>query len=162
MADNVCAICCENFSGTDDKLYPYLLPCTHIFHINCIKSSSDACGNFCPYCRRSYTNMIDEAKKHDLLAMRIEKGKEIKEDEKEFVIFIKDLTAKTYKLNVCYDFTEAKLYELVAALSGIPNGEFRLVTGSKNLNTGGERMLCDLNIGSLNTVNLLLRLKGGL
>lgn len=125
MTDNICAICCENFSATNDKLYPYLLPCSHIFHIDCIKSSNDACGSFCPVCRRQYSNMMDEAKKYDLLAMRIAKQNEVKDEDKEFVIFVKDITSKSYKLNVCYDFTEAKLFELVAALSGIKNGEFR-------------------------------------
>lgn len=164
MADLLCAVCCENFSGIETILYPYLLPCHHIYHIGCIKATSEACGHSCPLCRRAYSNMVDEAKKYDLLAMRIEKEKKngIKEEDKEFIIFVKDLTSKSFKINVRYDYTEAKIYELVAALSGIPNGEFRLVTGTKNLVKDGQRILFDLDIGHLSNLHLLLRLKGGL
>jgi len=162
MTEKLCTVCLEEFSGSDSGKYPYFLPCTHTFHLNCIKSMANECGHRCPNCRRNYENMIDQAKIQYRLVSMIEKEKiDGQKQQKEFVILVKELSNKIYKLNVCYDYSEEKIYKLVQTLSDIPIDQFNLIAGGKNMKRDGQRILEDFGIEDLGEIYIVLRLRGG-
>jgi len=148
----ICPICLETFGAFTEKEFPFVLPCSHFFHLDCIKKSVTDCGQFCPYCRRAYSDMVSEGKMNLSLAAIL---------DQEIQIFLKDLTGPTQIMIVRSTYSEKKLFEMVAALTGIKIEEIMLTHESKNLKRDGERMLGNIGIKADSFIYLLLRLKGG-
>ena len=74
-------------------------------------------------------------------------------------IFCKTITGKTFALDVTSTQTVADLKTKLHEKEGLPTDQIRLVFGGKELQD--DRALSDYNIKKMNTVNLLLRLRGG-
>lgn len=153
----LCSICLEEFRVEPCEKQPYVLPCTHIFHIQCIKDSSKQCGNSCPNCRAGYSDMISEAKLNMAYAGKIEKI-----ENNQIQIFIKNMEGETTCMFVKLTDTEKKLHSVISAETGISPDQLRLYTGTKNIYAEGDRMLSDLGILKLSTIFVMLRLKGGM
>lgn len=79
----------------------------------------------------------------------------------EFQIFLKTLENDTYSLFVRPSFTEKKVYTMASALTGVGVEELRLIFGSKNMSSKGDKTMQELKLEKNNTVYSLLRLKGG-
>lgn len=57
----MCTICQLPF--TEDPLsHPYLLPCSHSFHLECLKKFQQKINNNCPNCRKNYIDIVAIAK----------------------------------------------------------------------------------------------------
>lgn len=153
----ICAICLDDFRVEPSRMQPYVLPCEHIFHLQCLEGASKNCGHFCPYCKRSYANLTSSSKLNLAYAAKIEKN-----EIKQFQILVKHLEGNSTFMFVNSEYTEKKLHALIAAETGINQEELRLCSGSKNLLTHGNRTLGDLGIENGSTVHVLLRLRGGI
>lgn len=75
-------------------------------------------------------------------------------------LFVKTLTGRTMTVNVEGTSTVAELKEKITEREGIPAEQQRLVFAGKCLED--DRVLNDYNIQKESTVNLLLRLRGGM
>jgi ubiquitin C len=75
-------------------------------------------------------------------------------------VFVKTLTGRTMTINVEGVNTVAELKEKITAREGIPAEQQRLVFAGKNLED--DKVLNDYNIQKESTINLLLRLRGGM
>ena len=75
-------------------------------------------------------------------------------------LFVKTLTGRTMTVNVEGTSTVAELKEKITEREGIPAEQQRLVFAGKCLED--DRVLSDYNIQKESTINLLLRLRGGM
>ena len=75
-------------------------------------------------------------------------------------LFVKTLTGRTMTVNVEGTNTVAELKEKITEREGIPAEQQRLVFAGKCLED--DRVLSDYNIQKESTINLLLRLRGGM
>ena len=80
-------------------------------------------------------------------------------DTKSYQIFIKTLTGKTITINVLKQTTIVDIKNQIQNKIGIPSEEQRLIFSGKQLEDNNT--LDNYNINKENTINLILRLRGG-
>ncbi len=76
-----CTICQLPFTE-ELASQPYMLPCSHTFHLDCMRNAQQKMNNNCPNCRKNYIDIVAISKLDQQTLIRL------KNKESDHVLFV--------------------------------------------------------------------------